>query len=120
MPAVLIILVAILFSVTGQIFLKTGLNIMGPIDFSSGFILTYFKIFLSPYVMVGVFTYVLSVLFWVYALSKVDLSFAYPFVALSYVLILITSKLFLGETIPMIRWIGVFVICIGVILISRS
>ncbi len=55
-----------------------------------------------------------------YTLMKVDLSFAYPFVALSYVIIIITAWLFLGENISLLRLVGVLVICLGVFLISRS
>jgi drug/metabolite transporter (DMT)-like permease len=76
--------------------------------------------FLSPYVLVGTFIYFLGVFFWLYALVKVDLSFAYPFSALSYGLVLLLSWLFLGENIPSLRLIGVLVICLGVIIVSKS
>lgn len=118
--AILIILMAIFFSVIGQIFLKTGLNSLGKVDFSTGLFSTYCKIFISPYVLIGVFIYTISVLFWIYALTKVELSFAYPFVALSYVFILLASSLFLGENVSLLRWLGVGIICMGVLLISQS
>jgi len=114
------ILIAVTLGVVGQLFIKIGLNSMGKLDFSSGIILTYMRIYTSPYVISGTFIYVLSVFFWLYALSRVDLSFAYPFLALSYVLILLASFIFLGETIPFMRWIGVLVICFGVYLVSKS
>ncbi len=120
MSAVLMILIAVFLAVVAQICVKMGLNVLGTIDFASGIFLAYLKIFLTPLVLLGCFIYALSSFLWIYSLSKVDLSFAYPFLALSYVLIIIASWLFLGEKIPFLRWVGLFVICSGVIIISRS
>ena len=114
------IIIAVALSVAGQLLLKKGISILGDLDFSSGFILTYLKIFTSPLVIMGVFSYVISVFFWIYALSKVNLSFAAPFLALTYVFIVIGSWLFLGENVTFIRWFGVFVICLGVVLVAKS
>jgi drug/metabolite transporter (DMT)-like permease len=113
-------MIAVTIGVVGQIFIKMGVNLVGDIDFSGGFISAYLKIFLTPWVITGSLIYFSSTFFWLYALSKVDLSFAYPFLALSYVLIILSSRFFLGESIPLIRWIGVLVICFGVFLVSKS
>ncbi|MFX0203081.1 MAG: EamA family transporter [Candidatus Hodarchaeota archaeon] len=114
------ILIAVTTGVVGQLLIKRGLNSLGYLDFSINFISSYLKIFFSPYVFLGCIIYFLAMCFWLYALSKVDLSFAYPFVALSYVLILVVSWGFLGESISLIRWSGVLIICFGVLLVSRS
>ena len=114
------ILLAVSISVAGQLLIKRGMNLMGPIDFSPGILDAYLRIFASRYVVAGCFTYLGSLFLWLYALSKVDLSFAYPFLALSYVLVSLSSCLFLGETIPVLRWVGIVVICFGVFLVSRG
>ena len=119
MPIVLI-LIGVLFTATGQIFIKKALNSLGNGDPSIGIFAFYLKVFLSPLVVLGAFLYFISIFFWLYALSKVDLSFAYPFISLSFVVILLFSFWFLGEAISLLRWIGVFIICFGVFLISRS
>lgn len=118
--AVLFIILAVTINVIGQLIIKTGLNRIGAVDFSEGVIQAYQKILLSPYVLAGSVTYAFSILFWLYALSKVDLSYAFPFLALSYVLILIASWLFLGEQVTLLRVVGVCVICVGVFLVYRS
>jgi drug/metabolite transporter (DMT)-like permease len=120
MSVVITLFIAVALAVSGQMFVKKGLNLLAPIDFSSGLLATYARIFLSSYVLVGSFLYFLSVFFLIYALTKVDLSFAFPFLALSYVLITIAAFAFLGERISLLRWIGVAVICIGVFLVSKS
>jgi len=53
-------------------------------------------------------------------LSAVDLSFAYPFLGFTYVLVLVLSKFILKEDVSLIRWIGTIIITIGVIVISRG
>jgi len=114
------ILIAVTIGVVGQVSIKKGLNSLEDIDFSSRIIATYLKILLSPYVILGCLTYFISIFFWLYVLSRVDLSFAYPFLALSYVLVILTSWMFLGEAIPFIRVVGVVVICFGVFLVAKS
>jgi drug/metabolite transporter (DMT)-like permease len=114
------ILAAVFLSVIGQVFVKIGLLNLGDINISEGLISFYLKIFISPLVIIGTFIYTFSILFWLYGLTKVDLSFAYPFLALSYVLIILFSRFYLGESIPPLRWIGVSAICFGVLLISKS
>ncbi|PQP35628.1 multidrug resistance protein [Desulfobacteraceae bacterium SEEP-SAG9] len=120
MQYVIFTLIAVTITVMGQLFIKKGLNLLGDLDFSSGFIRTYSKIFISPYVILGFSIYVVSIFVWLYVLSKVDLSFAYPFLAFSYVLVILFSLFFLGETISLIRWAGVVLICFGIIFVSRS
>jgi drug/metabolite transporter (DMT)-like permease len=120
MFTILGLVMSMLLGVVGQLFIKKGLNSLGGINFSSGLIAAYLKIFFSPFVILGISLYFLGVFFWLYALSKVELSFAYPFVSLSYVLVVVLSWLFLGESISLVRWAGVAVICAGVFLISRS
>jgi drug/metabolite transporter (DMT)-like permease len=120
MDPIYYILSAVTIGVTGQLFIKKGLNGLGSIDFSSGLVSSYTKILCSPWVFGGGLVYCFSLFLWIYALTKVDLSFAYPFVALSYVIIVLAAWLFLGEHISPLRLAGVLVVSFGVILISRS
>ena len=120
MLALIGIITSVTLGVVGQLFIKKGLNSLGGINFSAGVVASYMKIFFSPFIIVGLSIYFLGVFFWLYALSKVELSFAYPFVSLSYVLVLLFSWIFLGEQISLIRWAGIVSICLGVVLISKS
>lgn len=120
MPIIVYIIIAIVLSVISQLLTKAGLNALGNLDLSHGFTSFYLKIFLSPWVILGVVAYTIAGFFWLYSLTKVDLSFAYPFLALSYVLILLFSRVFFYESVSPLRWAGVLVICLGVILVSRS
>ena len=119
--AVIYILISVLGGALGQILLKKGMSSMGPltlsVDKAPSILL---KMGTNPYVIVGLGIYVLGTVFWLAALSRVDLSYAYPFASLSYVIMLIASWLVFGETITPLRLIGSAVIIAGVILISRS
>ena len=68
----------------------------------------------------GALTYTSSVFFWLYALSRVDLSYAYPFLASSYVLVVTAAWWVLGESVPLERWVGLLVIVGGVVLVGKS
>ena len=58
--------------------------------------------------------------FWLTALSRVDLSYAYPFASLSYVVMLTASWLLFHEDISAVRLLGTLIVGLGVFIISRS
>ena len=74
----------------------------------------------SPWVLLGLMMYGIGALSWVLVLSRLDLSIAYPFLALNFVLVALISWLLLGESIPGLRWVGIGCICVGILLIARS
>ena len=119
--AITYILISVLGGAIGQLLLKKGMNTMGAMTLSiSGFGNILWRIGTNPFVVLGLFIYVISVIFWLVALSRVDLSYAYPFASLSYVIMLIASWWIFDENISLMRLIGTIIIGIGVWLISRS
>jgi drug/metabolite transporter (DMT)-like permease len=124
-PPMLIVL--ILFSVTlaavAQLALKHGMNLvndeLAPRTFSlNGPSLR--EVVGQPFVWSGLFLFGLSALVWLVVLSRASLSFAYPFAALTYVLILLFDQFVLDETVPPLRWAGVAFIGVGIILVSQT
>jgi uncharacterized membrane protein len=81
---------------------------------------TLSTVLLNPYVLLGFVMYALSTIFWLIALSKKELSFVYPFISLTYVLVLMLSSLVLKEDIGLNKIAGTLAIIIGLIIISRS
>jgi drug/metabolite transporter (DMT)-like permease len=119
--SIVYITISVLAGAVGQIMLKKGMSSMGPLTlaFSElGSILL--RIGTNPFVIGGLAIYVSGTLFWLMALSRVDLSFAYPFASLSYVVMLVASWLLFRENISGMRLLGTLVIGLGVFLISRS
>ena len=119
--AIIYILISVVAGAAGQVLLKKGMGSMGPLTLSInqlGSVL--WRIFTNPYVLVGLAIYVSGTLFWLTALSRVELSYAYPFASLSYVVMLAASWLLFSENITPLRIVGTLIVCLGVFFISRS
>ncbi|MBU4314613.1 MAG: EamA family transporter [Actinobacteria bacterium] len=120
--SILLILFSVSIAVAGQILLKIGINHIGMVNFGNLDALKqlFFGVIKSPLVISGLFLYVISAAIWLVVLSAVDLSFAYPFIGFTYVMVLVLSKFILKEDVNPIRWAGALIITIGVIVISRG
>ena len=77
-------------------------------------------VFASPFLWAGLFTVVLVFIIWSTILTKIDLSVAVPIASFSYILVPITSIIFLDEQITVFRWVGILFVLAGVILVSWS
>ena len=115
-----LILLSILCGVAGQTVIKMGVSQPGASEAAVGFVSLVNMIVRSPQVMLGLVLYGVGALAWIAVLARVDLSIAYPFLALNFVLVTVSSQFLLGESVPMMRWLGVLVICSGIFLVSRS
>ncbi len=119
--AIIYILISVMGGAVGQILLKKGMSNMGSITLSLDQLFNVlWRMATNPYVFIGLAIYVTGTVFWLAALSRVDLSFAYPFASLSYVIMLIASWLIFKENITLLRLVGTAMIGLGVLLISRS
>ncbi len=115
-----LLLVGIGLSVTGELLLKHGMNRFGPLDLSLPTLLpTLFRVFTQPTVFLGFVLIFSASIFWLAVISRVNLSYAYPLLALGYVVTALLSRLLFGEAISPTRWAGIAVICFGVFLVSR-
>jgi drug/metabolite transporter (DMT)-like permease len=75
---------------------------------------------LNPLIVLALAVTVTGTFFWLIALSRVDLSFAYPFASLNYVAVVAGSWWLLGESLSGVRLLGVLAIGLGVCLIART
>jgi drug/metabolite transporter (DMT)-like permease len=117
------ILVSVALAAVAQLTLKAGMNHvnaeLAPATFSlNGESLK--ALVAQPYVWAGLALFGVSALVWLVVLSRASLSFAYPFAALTYVLILLFDHFVLDEQVPALRWAGVGFIVTGIVLISRT
>ncbi len=119
--AIVYILVSVVAGAVGQIMLKKGMTTMGPLTLSFDQLFNIlWRIGTNPYVVIGLAIYVTGTVFWLAALSRVDLSYAYPFASLSYGVMLLAAWQLFKEDITPFRLVGTLVVCLGVFLISRS
>lgn len=115
-----LILLSILCGVAGQTMIKIGVSQPGASEASLGLLSLVNMIVRSPQVLLGLVLYGVGALAWIAVLSRIDLSVAYPFLALNFVLVTVSSQFLLGESVPGMRWLGVLVICGGILLVARS
>jgi len=105
--------------------LKQGMLTLGPIGGDGpmtvvSVITMLFKVVFHPWVFVGLVTFVISMASHLYVLSKVELSFAYPFLSLAYVAVAVAAWLLFSEDLNAWRIAGIGFICVGTALIAQS
>jgi len=110
-----LIFISVCANVIGQILMKQGMT--GDESIS---LVVYLERFFSIWVISGFFLYAFSAFVWLKVLTKVELSFAYPILSTSFVLIVFLSWLIFHEDIALLRAAGVGFICGGVVLVARS
>lgn len=113
----------ILFTVTtnaaAQILLKQGMNSVGAFTLGAeGTIALATRILFNPFVFLGLTTFVVSTASHMFVLSRVDVSFAYPFLSLAYVLVAVWAAMFLNETLTTNQILGIGAILVGTVLIA--
>jgi len=111
------IFLTILFTIYGQLILKH--RISGITNMPSGISLMIFfikLIFIDKFVFSGLISAFFASIFWMATLSKFEINYAYPFMALNFLLIFLLSMLFFHESINIYKIIGLFFIIIGVII----
>ena len=104
------ILTGVLLNAGAQLLLKAGTNAR-PLGLALA---------IEPHILAGLACYVVSVVVWVVALSKVPVSIAYPMLSIGYVVNAIAAYYLLGEAVTPMRLAGIGVIIVGVFLVARS
>ena len=106
----------ILFTVYGQLMLKWRLSLKGALpEDLTGKLLFLAKAFLDPFVLSGFAAAFLASLFWMAAMTKFDVSFAYPFMSLAFVAVLFFSALFFHEPVTLGKVLGLALIISGIV-----
>ncbi len=122
LKTLIIMILAVTAGTVGDILLAKGMKEMGDISAMNlrGILNVAFQALTTPKLIIG--TAMLAVFFflWLAVLSWEDLSVALPMQALNYVLVAFLSQYFLGETVSPLRWAGTVLVCIGVMLITKS
>jgi uncharacterized membrane protein len=119
--AVVMLSLSVFANTIAQLSLKHGLMTLREGGIQTPQHLTSFaRIFTNPFIALWAVLMVPAMLLWLKAISMTDLSFAYPFLSLSLVLIAMGSIVFLKEAMTARQWTGVALILLGIVLISRT
>ena len=116
-----LVLTGVLLNAAAQLFLKSGTNAVGHFDFHlDNLVPIGMKIALNPYILGGLTCYVVSVVIWIMALSRVPVSVAYPMLSIGYVVNAVLAYYLFGEAITAQKLVGIGFIIVGVWLVARS
>ena len=115
------IISSVLLNAMAQLFLKKGMITIGDIAVSlAGVIGMIPKAILNPFIWGGFACYAVSILLWLVVLSKVEVSYAYPFLSIGYIVAAFVGYYFLGESMSLSKVCGIAVICLGIVLLDRA
>ena len=106
MRPILLLLLSVLSASAGQAFFKKGVLATGEVTLRTSVIGELVHLVFQPIVFSGLILYVVSTILWLLALSKTTLNFAYPFTALTFILVMLSSRvIFFGiDSNPALFW----------------
>jgi multidrug transporter EmrE-like cation transporter len=117
----LYILVTLLFTVYGQLVLKWQMSKAGSLPEGAVPKMVFLlQQFFNPWILSGFFAAFLASLSWMAAMTKFELSEAYPFMSLAFVLVMLFSIFFLGEPVSFTKATGTGLVVLGLIIIAHS
>ncbi len=91
-----------------------------PEGFFSKVIFLVKLILFDPFIFSGFFAAFIASLFWMAAMTKFSISYAYPFMSLAFVIVMLGSAIFFGEQLNAYKISGTLIIVFGLIIISRG
>ena len=120
---ILLILVSVVLSSGSQVLLKLGMSAqdiqLALAEFGKPLTIAI-AIFSSPWVLAGLTCFGLSALFWLFVLSRIPVSTAYPFVALGIAITAVSGRFLLGEPISASKALGIVLVVLGVMTVGAS
>jgi len=116
----ILIAVCVTLGSVGQILFKVGVNAANTKGIATAPIIQKILTYLvAPQVLLGLLCYSVATVLWIYLLSRVPVSWAYPFLGLTYVAVLFLSAIILGEKITTLHFVATAIIWFGVFMLVR-
>jgi multidrug transporter EmrE-like cation transporter len=111
----------ILFTVYGQLIIKWRIPFHGALPGElTEKIVFLLKLFFDPFILSGFVAAFLASLCWMAAMTAFDLSYAYPFMGLNFVLVFLASAILLSEQVTLYKVVGLALIVLGIVISSRG
>lgn len=112
MTVLWVIFIAVLASV-GQVLLKIGVSRSGGTE--QPIAARLLDAVVNPYIFVGLSIYAVCALLWLYVISRIPLSIAYPVLSLTFVFVPVFAHFFFGDVLSFKQWIGLILLVVGVV-----
>jgi multidrug transporter EmrE-like cation transporter len=118
--SILLILFTVTTNAAAQIMLKHGMQMVGEVKLDGAVGHSALNIVTNIWVLLGLATFVVSMASHLVVLSRVELSFAYPFLSLAYIMVAAYAYFVFGENVGALRLAGYALICAGTLLVALS
>lgn len=116
-----LVLTGVLLNAVAQLALKASVRGQGAIGLNPADALpTALRIAAEPWLWLGLGCYAVSVVVWILALSRVEVSIAYPMLSIGYIINALVAWAWLGEVLSANKIAGIAIITVGVIVLARS
>lgn len=121
LPTFMFLLAGVLLNAGAQLLLKAGVRPLGALTVEASTLLSTGARVLTQWpILAGLACYVISVGVWLVALSRVEVSMAYPMLSLGYVVNAVAAYWLFGEALGPARCAGIAIILVGVYVVARS
>jgi drug/metabolite transporter (DMT)-like permease len=117
---IFLILASVSLNAAAQLLMRKGMLKVGEVSLSAGLFKALPAMAANGFLWLALACYGVSILTWMVVLSRVEVSFAYPFLSVGYIISAVVGYFFMGEAVTPVRIAGIVVICAGVFLIARS
>lgn len=118
----ILIFFVVIFAPAGNVLLSKGMKTVSPIRLHSlsDFLQLGVRVFTSPYIWFGIGFLLMFFVSYLLVLSWADYSFVQPASATSFAVVALLGHFALKEPVSAIRWLGVIVICLGVLAVGNT
>ena len=113
-----LIIIAIIqsaFLAVAQYFMKIGVERV--VEYSMTW--AYFRSDLNWQLGLSLLLYIIAMIIYLFMLKNYDLSIVYPLTSISYIFTILLAMFLLGETVSVIRWVGILLVMLGVGMIAK-
>jgi drug/metabolite transporter (DMT)-like permease len=115
------VLTTLFFTVYGQLVLRWQVQDVGHLPAGATEKLAFlFRLLLNPWIVSGFVAAFLASLAWMAAMTRLELSYAYPFMSLAFVLVMVFGVAFLGEAVNVAKVLGTLIVMAGLVVIARA
>src|SRR5208283_647497 len=117
-----LILLVVIFSPLGNVLLSTGMKEVGPMTFhrASQFFGVFAQVFTSGAILLGIASLFVYFISYMLVLSWADYSYVQPATAMGYLIVALLGHFVLHETVTPLRWIGISLIFLGVLIVGHT
>ena len=117
-----LILLVVIFSPLGNVLLSSGMKQVGPMTFHSAseFVGVFARVFTSGAIWLGIASLFVYFISYMLVLSWADYSYVQPATAMGYVIVALLGHFVLHETVTPLRWIGISLIFLGVLVVGHT